>query len=542
MSIYETCTLSKNAPPGLFGGLTGIGDLLTRNARHGNKRIGLVFENNTLTWREVNSRSCRFANELRKLGVARGDRVGIYARNSHQWLEVAFAIAKLGAVIVTINNRLAPPEVGYIINDSGAKALIVSESELENAQAAVKEAPKLQHMIGIGITDVPGIEDYEVLVSRGSEHEPVHDTPIRYDDPVMLLYTSGTTGFPKGAIYTHGSALIGTLYHVHAIGARSTHRVMLPSPMYSAAGMAGILTHTYVGAYCVIVNFDAEKALETLAREQITFTNLVPTTIQRLISRADISTYDLSHLETILYGGSPIPVPVLREAKQKLPHVGFRQTFASTETGLKGTVLEPAEHDLALSNPHHEHLLTSCGRPQTNVQVAIWDEDGQELPPGQIGNIAVRSEANIAGFWNNPTATSESLINGWVLTGDVARMDEDGYFYLVDRKKDLIVTGAFNVYPSEVERILQTHPAVFEVAVIGVPSVEWGEAIKACVVLRSGATITEKDLIAYCEGKLAGYKKPKSVDFFETLPRNPTGKILHRELRDKYWKNSERAI
>lgn len=535
-------SLSKHTPPGLFGGLTGVGDLLTRNARHGGERIGVIFEQDRFTWHETNARSCRFANELRNLGVQRGDRVGIYARNSHQWLEAAFAIAKLGAVIVTINNRLAPPEVGYIINDSGATALVVSASELENARLAISAAPRLKQIVGIGIGDKIGFEDYESMVMRGSDEEPAHDTPIRHDEPLMLLYTSGTTGFPKGAIYTHGSALVGTMYHVHAIGARSTHRVMLPSPMYSAAGIAGILTHTYVGARCVIVNFDAEKALETLAREKITFTNLVPTTIQRLISRDDISTYDLSHLETILYGGSPIPVPVLRSAKQKLPHVGFRQTFASTETGLKGTVLEPAEHDLALEDPAYEHLLTSCGRAQTNVQVAVWNDEGEELPPGEIGNIAVRSEANIAGFWNNPQATAESIVNGWVLTGDVARMDENGYFYLVDRKKDLIVTGAFNVYPSEVERVLQTHPDVFEVAVIGIPSTEWGEAIKACVVLRSGAAVSEKELIAFCDGKLAGYKKPKSVDFFNALPRNPTGKILHRELRDKYWKNCERAI
>jgi fatty-acyl-CoA synthase len=252
--------------------------------------------------------------------------------------------------------------------------------------------------------------------------------------------------------------------------------------------------------------------------------------------------FDLSALETILYGGSPIPIPVLREAKKKLPHVGFRQTFASTETGLKGTVLEPAEHELALNDPEWEHLLVSCGRPQTNVQVAIWDVEGNELPFGSVGDIAVRSEANIAGFWNNATATAESIVNGWVLTGDVARMDEEGYFYLVDRKKDMIVTGAFNVYPSEVERVLQLHPAVYEVAAIGIPSEQWGEAIKACVVLRPQMSASEEDIISFCEGKLAGYKKPKTVDFVASLPRNPTGKVLHRQLREKYWQNQERTI
>lgn len=489
----------------------------------------------------MNERCCRFANELRKLGVQRGDRVGIYARNCHQWVEANFALAKLGAVLVTINNRLAPPEVRYILNDAGVKALIVSAAELASARSAAEEVPSLRFMVGIG-TQEAGLEEYEAMVARGDSAEPVLDAPLAYDDPLMLLYTSGTTGFPKGATYTHGSMLISAMYHVHAIGARATNRVMLPSPMYSAAGIAGIYAHSYVGASCFIINFDPDLALDTLARERITFTNLVPTTIQRLVFRDDLEKFDLGALETILYGGSPIPVAVLREAKRKLPHVRFRQTFASTETGLKGTVLEPAEHELALSDPAHEHLLLSCGRPQTNVQVAVWDPEGNEVPPNTVGEIAVRSEGNIQGFWNNPKATAESVVNGWVLTGDVARMDEDGYFYLVDRKKDLIVTGAFNVYPSEVERVLQMHPAIYEVAVIGVPSEQWGEAIKACVVLKPDVNCDAQEIIAFCEGKLANYKKPKSVDFFPSLPRNPTGKVLHRQLREAYWKDKERVI
>lgn len=535
--------LSKSTEVGIFGGLKGAGDLLTRNARVAGRHVGLVFGETRLSWRDVNARSCGFANELRKLGIERGDRVGICASNCHQWIEAAFALAKLGAVLVTVNNRLAPLEISHILNDAAVKALVVGKAELANARLAAEGAPNLQFMIGIGIgIGEPDLESYEAMVARGEPGEPALDHPLKYDDPLMLLYTSGTTGFPKGAIYTHGSMLIGAMYHVHAIGARSTHRVMLPSPMYSAAGIAGIYAHTYVAAFCVVLDFEPERALQTLARERITFTNLVPTTIQRLIGRADIGDFDLSHLQTILYGGSPISMRVLREAKRLLPHVGFRQTFASTETGLKGTVLEPAEHELAMSDPAWEHLLTSCGRPQTNIQVAVWDDQGNELATGSIGEIAIRSEANIAGFWNNAAATSEAIVNGWVLTGDVARMDEDGYFYLVDRKKDLIVTGAFNVYPSEVERVLQLHPAVHEVAVIGVPSEQWGEAIKACVVLAPGATASAQEIIAFCEGRIAGYKKPKSLDFVASLPRNATGKVLYRQLRETWWKDSERTI
>ena len=473
--------------------------------------------------------------------MRRGDRVGLYARNSHQWVEASFAINKIGAVVVTVNNRLSPPEVAYILQDSGATALITARPELPMAHLAVAQAPACTLVVGIECEDVSVI-DYETLVARGDAAEPVLEEPLRHDDPSMLLYTSGTTGFPKGATYTHGSTLVGMFVHVHAIGSRSTHRVMLPSPLYSAAGTAGIYCALYVGSTSVIVNFDAEKVLGVLERERITFTNLVPTTIQRLLAREDFGNFDLSALDTILYGGSPIPVPVLQEAKRRLPNVRFRQTFASTETGTAGTVLEPADHELALTDPAFAHRLLSCGKPQVAVEVAVFDADFQPVPPGTVGEIGVRTEANIAGFWNNPEATAENIRDGWVFTGDMARFDEDGYVYLVDRKKDLIVTGAFNVYPSEVERVVQEHPAVFEVAVIGVPSAEWGEAVKAVVVVKPGATLAGDELIRWCDGRIAGYKKPKSVDFVAALPRNATGKVLHRQLREPYWADQARKI
>ena len=526
---------------GIFGGLTGVGDMLSRNARVSGGKLGLVFEDTRLSWAEVNTRSCRFANELHRLGVRRGDRVGLYARNSHQWVEASFAINKIGAVVVTVNNRLSPPEVAYILQNAGATALVTARPELPLARLAVAEVPACTLLVGIDCHD-DTVLDYETLVARGDAAEPVLDPPLRYDEPSMLLYTSGTTGFPKGATYTHGSTLVGMFVHVHAIGSRSTHRVMLPSPLYSAAGTAGIYCAVYVGSTSVIVNFDAEKALETLARERITFTNLVPTTIQRLLAREDFHQYDLSALDTLLYGGSPIPVPVLQDARRKLPRVRFRQTFASTETGTAGTVLEPADHELALQDPAYAHRLLSCGKPQVAVEVAVFDDAGQPVPAGTVGEIGVRTEANIAGFWNNPEATAENIRDGWVYTGDMARIDADGYVYLVDRKKDLIVTGAFNVYPSEVERVLQQHPAIYEVAVIGVPSVEWGEAIKAVAVLRPGMQVAAAELIQWCDGRIAGYKKPKSVDFVATLPRNATGKVLHRQLREPYWKNEARKI
>ncbi len=534
-------------PAGLiFGGYGGAGDLLRKNAAVLGRQTGLIFNgfgyDVRLSWREVNARACRFANALQRLGIQRGDRVALFARNSHQWVEALFGLSKIGAVGVTVNYRLTAPEVEYIVSNAGARAIVCGATEAETACVVADNVDSVRWLIGVNGASGSGVEEYETLIARGGEREPQLATPLRFDEPALLLYTSGTTGFPKGAVYTHGSLLVGMFVHVHAIGSRRTHRVMLPSPLYSAAGIAGIYCAVYAGSQIALLNFEAQLALETIQRERITFTNLVPTTIQMLLARADIGRYDLSSLEVLLYGGSPMPESVLREALIRLPNCGFRQTFAATETGCSGTVLEPREHREALENPAFAQRLLSCGRPQVCVDVQVFSAAGAVLPPNEVGEIGVRTEANMTGYWNNPAATAKTLRDGWVFTGDMARVDADGYVYLVDRKNDLIVSGALNVYPSEVERVLQTHPAVYECAVIGVPSAEWGEAVKAVVVLRDGMALAKAELIAHCEGQLAGFKKPKSVDFVAQLPRNLTGKVLRRELRAQYWQGRERRV
>ncbi len=511
----------------IFGGLNSAGDLLARNVRLCPNETGLIFENLRFTWSELNSRACLFASSMLDLGLQRGDRVAIYAKNSNQWVEALFGLAQVGLVSVTVNYRLTANEVAFIAEDSGAKAIICDESTATNAGEVKAAVDGLQHIIGP--------REFEQSIAKKQE-SAIRDprSAIGSDDAAMLLYTSGTTGFPKGAVYTHNSLLVGMLVHVHAIASRQTHRVMLPSPLYSAAGIAGIYCAVYVGSQISLINYDVKTACETIERDKITFTNLVPTTIQMLLASEFSKQHDLSSLEVLLYGGSPIPEPVLREAMQRFPKCSFRQTFATTETGCSGTVLEPADHREALDYEDRRHLLLSCGRAQTNVDVAIVDENWNELPNDEVGEIAVRTEANMSGYWNNAAATEKVLRDGWLRTGDMARRDAEGYFYLVDRKNDLIVSGALNVYPSEVERILQQHPAVFEVAVIGVRSEKWGEEVKAVVVVKDGETLSERDLINFCEGKLAGFKKPKSVEFIDKLPRNLTGKILKKDLRKRF--------
>jgi long-chain acyl-CoA synthetase len=508
----------------IFGGLTSAGDLLARNARNFPNDIGLIFGDKKITWSELDNRAKLFANSLFDLGLQRGDRVAIYAKNSNQWVEALFGLAQVGLVSVTVNYRLTANEVAFIVENSGAKAIICDESTEQNSIEVKDKVDCLQQVINS--------ELFENLIEQNKFGIRNPQSAIG-SEACMLLYTSGTTGFPKGAIYSHYSLVVGMLVHVHAIASRQTHRVMLPSPLYSAAGIAGIYCAVYVGSQISLINYDVEIACATIERDKITFTNLVPTTIQMLLASEISHKYDLSSLEVLLYGGSPIPENVLREAMQRFPKCGFRQTFATTETGCAGTILEPSEHRLALENVDKKHLLQSCGRPQANVDVNIVDENWNELPADEVGEIAIRTEANMVGYWNNDAATAKTLRNGWLRTGDMARMDSDGYLYLVDRKNDMIVSGALNVYPSEVERILQEHPSIFEVAVIGVPSEKWGEEVKAIVVLKERAEVSESEIIAFCEGKLAGFKKPKSVEIIDKLPRNLTGKILKKDLRQR---------
>ena len=510
----------------IFGGLNSAGDLLARNARNFPNDVGLIFGEKRLTWKELDARAKAFANALFEFGLERGDRVAIYAKNSNQWVEALFGLAQVGLVSVTINYRLTANEVKFIVENSGAKAIICDDSTEQNALEVKEKIGELKHIINS--------ELFENLIEQDIRNSQAGS--LRSDDAAMLLYTSGTTGFPKGAVYSHYSLLVGMLVHVHAIDSRQTHRVMLPSPLYSAAGIAGIYCAVYVGSQISLINYDVETACATIERDKITFTNLVPTTIQMLLASEVSKKYDLSSLEILLYGGSPIPENVLRSAMERFPKCGFRQTFATTETGCAGTVLEPSEHRLALEMPEKKHLLQSCGRPQTNVDVRIVDDNWNFLPADEVGEIAIRTEANMVGYWNNEEATAKTLRDGWLRTGDMARMDADGYLNLVDRKNDMIVSGALNVYPSEVERVLHEHESIFEVAVIGIESEKWGEEVKAVVVLKEGENVSEKEIINYCEGKLAGFKKPKTVEFIDKLPRNLTGKILKKDLRERFGK------
>jgi len=524
----------------MLADLRHVGDLLTRNARITPNAPGLGMDGTRYTWAESDARANRLAHAVRRSGVARCDRVGILSHNSVEYVEAIFALARLGVAAVPVNSRLVASEVAYILKDAEATGLFAGDEHLDVARDAAGQSATTTRLFGLG-RGGGEVRGFDALIADESEHEPLLDRPIAGDELFMLLYTSGTTGFPKGVMYPHWPALRGIVVHVLAIGSARRHRVMLPAPLYSAAGFAGFTCAVAVGSCTDILRYSPEAALATIARERITFTNLVPTTLKMLLERDDLDRYDLRSLEVLLYGGSPMPEPTLRLASRLLS-CGFRQTFATSETGCSGTVLEPEDHRRALDEPGFAERLLSCGRPQVGVGVHIVGDDWQELPRGEIGEVAVACDGNMSGYWNNPEATARVLRHGWIRTGDLARQDDDGYVYLVDRKHDMIVSGALNVYPVEVERVVLAHPAVGDCAVIGVPDPRWGEGVKALVVVKPGAVVTESELLVFCEGRLAGYKRPRSVTLVPEIPRNAAGKILRRQLREPYWKDHARTI
>ncbi|MCU1375827.1 MAG: AMP-dependent synthetase and ligase [Actinomycetia bacterium] len=488
-----------------------------------------------LSFAEVDARSNRLANALLALSPAHGARVAILTPNRLESVELDFAIAKAGKVRVPVNTRLSTEERAYILQDSGAEALVFDATEAPFV-AAVKERLGLAHVIAMG-ADVPGALSYDRLVSEADDAMP--RVPLEADDASFILYTSGTTGRPKGATATQASRWAATRNMLEdEIDARPGDAMVHVGSMAHGSG-SKVLAYFMCGARNIAVaKFDANGFLDLVERERATASFLVPTMISMLLEARRTNTADLSSLKTITYGGAPIAPAVLREALTVFGNV-FVQVYGSCEAPHPVLVLRPEDH---VVGPGDEVRLSSVGRVTSGCEVMVADADGNQVPTGTKGEMWIRGANVMCGYWENPVATSEVMVDGWYRTGDVATCNDEGYFHIVDRERDMIISGGLNVYPAEVEAALHAHPAVLECAVFGVPDSAWGEAVQAAVVLREGAEVTEVDLIDHCREVLAGYKKPRSVAFLPELPKGPTGKILKRALRDPYWAGEARAV
>jgi fatty-acyl-CoA synthase len=482
----------------------------------------VVVDDIRLTYAELNSRVNRLANALAGVGVNKGDRVAVLMFNSSEYAEVTFALAKLGAILVPLNYRLAPPELEYILNDSGSIALIYA-SDLAFLFEDNRENIGVEKYICVGGDAEGDAYDYEEVITNASDSEPpLARTSI--DTPLTILYTSGTTGRPKGAVLSHGNALFSAL-NMRQHNKTNEARALISTPMFHVAGLtAQALPTIYSGGTIVFQRyFDPEHALQLIENEKINLSLLVPAMLLFMSQVTSFNEYDLSSIESIFIGGAPCPAPLLRTyLDRKVP---IRQGFGMTENAGSGILLDT--EDL-------ERKFGSCGKPMFHCNARVWDSDGNDTKPDEIGELMLQGPVVMKEYWNMPEATTASFTDGWLHTGDLAKIDGDGYFYIVERKKDMLITGGENVYPAEVEEVILAHPSVAEVGVIGVPDEKWGESVRAIIVPMPGETVSFEDINEFCTGKLAKYKIPRSAVMIDELPRNPSGKILKRVLREQY--------
>jgi len=523
------------------GGNMNIGNLLTKTARTFPDRPAIVHGPRKLTYAQFNARVNRLANALNHLGVRQGGKVALLQYNYPEMLESMFACFKAGYGAVPINWRLHPKEVSFIIDHSEADAVILSPEFNEPIIEVRENFPNARHLITLSGAEGE-LLDYEDLISKGSDR--FLDVGVHPDDLAWLFYTSGTTGQPKGAMLTHRNLLAMTMNFFADIcpGFGPDDAILHAAPLSHGSGLYA-LPNVAKGAANVILpskSFDPELIFKSIQDHRVTNMFAAPTMIKLMIESPHADRYDHTSMRALNYGGAPMLVEDLKKAMAKLG-LCLVQLYGQAESPMTITYLPHRDHVLD-GSPEQMKRLASAGFSRTDVEVKTFDGEDRELPPGETGEIVTRSDFVMRGYWRNPEATKAALKGGWLHTGDVGYMDEKGYLFIMDRSKDMIISGGENIYPREIEEVLIQHPAVREVAVIGVPDPQWGEAVKAVVSLVEGRSVTAEELIAFCKGHIAGYKKPQSVDFIDELPKNNYGKILKRDLRVRYWESRERKV
>jgi acyl-CoA synthetase (AMP-forming)/AMP-acid ligase II len=495
----------------------------------------MVFEGKKWTYAQTNERVNRLANALVKLGVEKGDRIGILQVNCHQYIESYYAAAKLGAIFVPLNFRAKADEIAYMITNAEAKILFVGSRYLDLINPILPQLTMVKECISIDSKE--GLY-YEDLIQSASSEEFYCE--IGDEDITILMYTSGTTGRPKGVPLRHSAFVSYVLENVEPASPDIEERNLLTVPLYHVAGIQAMLAAIYGGRTLVMMKqFEVKEWMETIQREKATRAMLVPTMLKRIIDDPDYHRYDLSSLKVITYGAAPMPFEVISKAIQVMPWVRFINAFGQTETASTITTLGPEDHIIEGTEEQREkklkRLASSIGRPLPDVEVKIVDEEGKPLPSLEVGEIWAKGPRIMTGYWRDEQKTKQVITSdGWLRTGDMAWMDEEGYIYLTGRGDDMIIRGGENISPDEVEGVLHSHPKVEEAAVIGVSDPEWGQEPRAVVVLKKGETATQEEIIEFCRSKLSGFKRPRSVVFIDSLPRNPMGKVLRKKLREEY--------
>ena len=502
-------------------------------------RTALVHEGRRLSYEEMAERVDRLANALAGLGVAQGDRVAMLQVNCIEHVEAYFAAAKLDAVYVPLNFRARADELAYTIEDAGPKVLLVGSRYADLVGSIEQRLTSVEHLISLD-APVSGWHNYDDLLSSSSPDERF---PAAGDDDLtLIMFTAGTTGVPKGVMLSHESFSGYVLANVTPADPDFEERNILTVPLYHIAGVQAVMSAVYGGRTLIVQSqFEPKGWMELVEREKASRAMMVPTMLKMLLDHPDFHRHDLSSLEVVTYGAAPMPREVIERAIEALPGARFINAFGQTETAATITMLPPEDHVLEGSPAEVEkkrRRLSSIGVPLDDVEVRIVDENGHSVGEGETGEIVARGQRLMKGYWNRSEETEQTIRDGWLYTGDLGYFDEDGYIYLAGRARDFIKRGGEMISPEEVERTLQSHPAVDDAAVIGVPDLDWGECVHAVVVLRSDKKASAEEIIEHCRQSLASYKKPESVSFVAELPRNPMGKVLKRILRDEYGASS----
>ncbi|MFO7262971.1 MAG: acyl-CoA synthetase [Bacillaceae bacterium G1] len=502
-----------------------IGEALRRAAFRSPEVEAYVYEDVRVTYRQFEAKVLHLAGWLQQEGFGYDDKVGFILRNELAFPEIFFAVALAGTVGVPINFRLTGHEIRYIVNNSDSKILFIGREFVDTIREIRDQLPLVQKIVVVGSDkEVPGMIRYESIFERHTTFTPCEQ--LTDDDACMIVYTSGTTGHPKGAVLTHKNLYMNSMNAIAFSGWKPYNKQLVVPPLFHVAAMSTLITTTLQDGTSVIHReFDPVKILETIQSERINSLFLVPAMWNFLFQVPTLHQYDLSSLTSCSTGGAVTPLELKKRIMQTFPNAQLYEAFGQTEMSPCTTMLG------------HEHILRktdSVGLPAPNVEVRIVDEEMNDVPVGEVGEIVYRGPTVMKEYYKNPEATAEAFKGGWFHSGDLVRQDDEGFIYVVDRKKDMIISGGENIYPKEIEEVLYMHPGILEAAVIGVPDATWGETVKAVVVPKPGHTLTAEEVIEHCTRYLASYKKPRMVQFVDALPRNAAGKVLKRVLREAH--------